>query len=248
MRCVAYVSRVPFSDRGIRLPKGLSDIVLISRQSNPLSQITGIISYREEQYFQVLEGPKQEIDKLFSKILADSRHEDIWVFLDMPITRRCFGNWGVSVFDFVDQGPFFKEFIRSNQYIINAFTAEQKQRIQSFIGIEKPIEAENIRYDGKLLRLKAWPDLNNISQPQVVIDLCVKLTKKPYAFDSLVSANEFGTYEQVVEIISDFDKLGILAISEPVVKAAAEPTQEQVIEQKKPNKFYGAIKRFLGMG
>lgn len=247
MRCVAYVSRVPISDRGIRLPRGLSDIVLISRQSNPLSQITGIISYREEQYFQVLEGPKQEIDKLLSKILADSRHEDIWVFLDVPITRRCFSNWSVSVFDFVDQGPFFKEFIRSNQQIIDTFNTEQKERVQSFIGIGEPIEAEHTRYDGKLLRLKAWPDLNNISQPQVVIGLCVKLTKKPYPFDSLVSDSEFGTYEQVTEIIRKFDNLGILALSEPVIEVA-QPVQEPVIEQKKPNKFYGAIKKFLGMG
>ncbi|MCG3808270.1 MULTISPECIES: BLUF domain-containing protein [Psychrobacter] len=80
MKCIAYVSRVPISDRTIRMPTGLSDIVSVSRKHNPKSQITGIISYREGQYLQVLEGPYLEVDKLMSKIASDPRHEDLWVF------------------------------------------------------------------------------------------------------------------------------------------------------------------------
>ena len=82
MKCIAYVSRVPISDRSMRMPTGLSDIISVSRRHNPKLQITGIISYRQGQYLQVLEGPDAAVDELMGKIAVDPRHEDIWVFLN----------------------------------------------------------------------------------------------------------------------------------------------------------------------
>ena len=241
MKSIAYVSRAPISDRSIRMPNGLSDIISASRKHNPKSQITGIISYREGQYLQVLEGPSAEIDKLMAKIVADPRHEDIWVFFDARVIKRSFDNWGVSVFNFVDQGTFFDTFIENNRAILDDFDEEQTKRIQTFIDIKKSDTVPEDHYQNKNLRLLAWPDLNTVSQPQMVMDLCIKLTKKPYPFEALVNSGEFGTSQQVTQIIRDFEQLGILNITE------AAPLEEQTIIAKKPNKFYGAIKKFLGM-
>lgn len=250
MKCIAYVSRTTANDRGIKLPTGLSDIVQVSRKRNPAEQITGIISHRQGQYFQVLEGPHLEIDKLMAKIESDPRHEDLWVFLNIRVTNRSFKSWGVSVFDFIVQGPIFKTFTENNQKTLNAFTEPQKKRIQAFIDLDKINIKAAPNYDGKFLRLLAWPDLNRTSQPQLIMSLCVKLTKKPYPFDSLVVSGEFGTYQQVTDIIKDFDSMGILTVTEPEPSSdfGSEPTQQQNIHTKKPNKFYGAIKKFLGMG
>lgn len=241
MKCIAYVSRAPISDRSIRLPTGLSDIIRISRNKNLKSQITGIISYREGQYLQVLEGHDLEVDKLMSKIASDPRHEDLWVFLDVRVAKRSFPNWGVSVFDFVDQGSFFNAFIENNSAVLNSFDEYQQKRIQPFIDIKKSDTAPEKYYEGKNLRLLAWPDLNNESEPQMIMNLCVKLTKKPYPFSALVSSGEFGTHHQVTQIIREFERLGLLSVTE------AEPINEQTINEKKSNKFYGAIKKFLGM-
>ena len=242
MKCIAYVSRAPISDRSIRLPTGLSDIIRISRNKNLKSQITGIISYRDGQYLQVLEGHDLEVDKLMSKIASDPRHEDLWVFLDVRVAKRSFPNWGVSVFDFVDQGSFFNAFIENNSAVLNSFDEYQQKRIQPFIDIKKSDTVPENYYEGKNLRLLAWPDLNNESEPQMIMNLCVKLTKKPYPFSALVSSGEFGTHHQVTQIIREFERLGLLSVTE------AEPINEQTINEKKSNKFYGAIKKFLGMG
>lgn len=241
MKCIAYVSRAPISDRSIRLPTGLSDIIRISRNKNLKSQITGIISYREGQYLQVLEGHDLEVDKLMSKIASDPRHEDLWVFLDVRVAKRSFPNWGVSVFDFVDQGSFFNAFIENNSAVLNSFDEYQQKRIQPFIDIKKSDTVPENYYEGKNLRLLAWPDLNNESEPQMIMNLCIKLTKKPYPFSALVSSGEFGTHHQVTQIIREFERLGLLSVTE------AEPINEQTINEKKSNKFYGAIKKFLGM-
>lgn len=249
MKRVAYVSKSPISERGIRIPIGVSDIVKVSRKCNPMAQITGMLSYRQNQYIQVLEGPYDVITDLMSKIVADTRHEDVWVFIDETISERSFPNWGVSVFDFVDQGPFFTKFIEENIQHINAFTEQQKIRLKPFFDVKKiSIDTEKSDdgkiYDGKSLRLVAWPDLNSVDQPQVIMGLCAKLTKKPYPFNWLVDSGEYGTHQQVTEIIKKFETSGILTIMEP----EPEVLQQQVIQTKKPNKFYGAIKKFLGMG
>lgn len=100
---------------------------------------------------------------------------------------------------------------------------------------------QEVYYKGKSLKLLAWPDLNHVSNPQMIMDLCVKLTKKPYPFDTLVASGEFGSSPQVTEIINGFDQSGILSVTE------TQPLDEPKVNEKKPNKFYGAIKKFLGM-
>lgn len=241
MKCIAYVSKALNCGRNISIPTGLSDIVRISRNKNPKAQITGIISYREGQYLQVLEGPSFEVDKLMSKIVSDPRHEDIWVFLDIHIAKRSFPNWGVSVFDFVDQSPLLDVFIENHKNILNSFGGFQQRRIQSFFDIKKSDTVSEKHYEGKDLRLLAWPDLNNESNPQMTMNLCTKLTKKPYPFDVLADSGEFGDHHQVTQIIREFDRLGLLSVTETA------PIHEQTVNKKKPNKFYGAIKKFLGM-
>ncbi|MGO2018961.1 BLUF domain-containing protein [Psychrobacter sp.] len=246
MKCIAYVSRAPIcraliSNNSVRMPTGLSDIISASSKHNPKAQITGIISYREGQYFQILEGSDLEIDTLMAKIAADPRHEDLWIFLNESITERIFPNWSVSVFNFVDKGVFFDNFIESNRAVFNIFNEQQKDRIQPFIDIKKIDAVPDQYYQGKNLRLIAWPDLNNESDPQMVMNLCIKLTKKPYPFNFLVDSGEFGTHQQVTQMVREFEKSGILSVTD------GEPLEEKVVSKKKPSKFYGAIKKFLGM-
>lgn len=246
MKCIAYISRTPTSDRSVRMPTGLSDIISVSRKHNPKSQITGLIFYREGQYLQVLEGPYNEVDNLMAKIAVDPRHEDLWVFLDGPVAERSFHNWGVNVFDFVDQSDLFNTFIEKNIAVLKGFDEHQNSRIQPFINIKTEDTVLENHFEGKNLKLLAWPDLNNESNPQMIMALCIKLTKKPYPFDLLVSSGEFGSADQVTKTIKDFEQLGILNVIEP---EPLEPVvEEQTIIEKKPNKFYGAIKKLLGMG
>lgn len=155
--------------------------------------------------------------------------------------KRSFHNWAVSVFDFVDQGNFFNAFIENNSAVLNSFDESQQRRIQPFIDIKKSDTVPEKYYEGKDLRLLAWPDLNNESQPQMMMNLCIKLTKKPYSFNALADSGDFGSHHQVTQIIREFDRLGLLSVTE------AAPIHEQTVNEKKPNKFYGAIKKFLGM-
>ena len=84
-----------------------------------------------------------------------------------------------------------------------------------------------------------------MGQSQTIIDLCVKLTKVSYPFEQLIEDEKFGTRDQVIEALNEFESLGILTVTE------SEFSQNQEIETlqtKEPSSFFGAIKKFLGMG
>lgn len=241
MKCIAYISKAPLTKSGVCLPIGLSDIVKASNRNNN-SDITGFLSYRQGYYFQVLEGSDQEVEELASTIAADPRHSDPYFFINKPISKRCFQEWKVSVFDLVDQSQLFKQFMENYKIEVASFNEQQKLGIQKFYDLRNLSYSKN--HEGKDLRLIAWPDLNQIGQSQTIIDLCIKLTKKPYPFEQLVNDEQFGTRDQVIKALNQFQMLGILTVTESEV---SETPEVEVIQTKEPSRFFGAIKRFLGM-
>jgi len=241
MKCIAYFSKAPLTKRGICLPIGLSDIVKASNR-NAKSKMTGFLCYRQGYYFQVIEGPHEEVEQLALKISTDSRHSDPCIFINQRINKRCFTEWRVSVFDLIDQSQLFKQFIKIYKIEVANFTEQQKLGIQKFYDLKNLSYSKN--YEGKNLRLIAWPDLNHISHSQIVIDLCVKLTKKSYPFNQLLDNEQFGTRDQVNAVLNQFQNLGILTVTEPDVLKKQEIG---IVHTKTPSSFFGAIKKFLGM-
>lgn len=242
MKCIAYISKAPRTKSGICLPIGLSGIVKAANR-NRKSEITGFLSYRQGYYFQVIEGPYEQIEQLALKISVDSRHSDPCIFINKPISERCFNTWKVSAFNLVDQSQLFKQFLEHYDIDLSSFNEQQKLGIQKFFDLKEISQPKN--YEGKDLRLIAWPDLNYIDQSQTVVDLCVKLTKHPYPFEQLVDDERFGTHDQVVEALNQFQTLGILTVTE---SEFFQHEEVEKIQAKEPSRFFGAIKKFLGMG
>lgn len=86
---VVYVSKAT-SDVG---DDTLRDILTESRENNAESGVTGVLLYRDGQFVQVLEGPRDSVQSLVATITADPRHDDIRIVLDEPIDERQFGDW-----------------------------------------------------------------------------------------------------------------------------------------------------------
>lgn len=248
MKCIAYVSEVPLTSCGVRLPIGLSGIVKSSNR-NKESDMTGFLCYRQGYYIQVIEGPDKEVSQLALKISVDSRHEKFRVFINKRISERIFKDWKVNVFDFIDHDPLLKQFITGYKTEIANLSDAQKSPIQYFYDLNSILDSDHTNinssqnYKGKSLRLVAWPDFTIINQSQRIIDLCVKLTKQPYPFDLLINDVQMGTHEQIIATLEKFDALGILNVTESELLEEKKPE----IQTKKPSSFYGAIKKFLGM-
>ena len=241
LKCVAYISKAPLTKGGVCLPIGLSDIVKASNRNRNLN-MTGFLCYRQGYYFQVIEGPHKEVEQLILKISTDSRHIEPCILINKSIYKRCFPEWQVSVFDFIDQSQLFKQFINNYKVDAASLTEQQKLGIQKFYDLKNLCYSKN--YEGKNLRLIAWPDFNQIRQSQTIIDLCVKLTKEPYPFDQLVDDEQFGSRDQIIKALDNFQNLGILTVTESEILKQQEP---EIIPTKTPSSFFGAIKKFLGM-
>ncbi len=71
----------------------IESILVQSRKNNPAAGVTGILCYSGEVFMQVLEGNRREVSRLYNRIAADPRHEDVEILLFEDILERRFSNW-----------------------------------------------------------------------------------------------------------------------------------------------------------
>ena len=78
-------------------PAQIDALIEQSRESNRLHGITGILLHVGSTFFQVLEGPRDAVDLLYSKILTDPRHTRVTRIIYERIARRYFGDVRMSL-------------------------------------------------------------------------------------------------------------------------------------------------------
>jgi hypothetical protein len=80
-----------------------SEIVELASQAekkNKENDITGVLMVKGGLFFQIIEGPEENIDKLFKDILKDPRHEKIITLgIQVGDLKRLFPNWHMKEFN-----------------------------------------------------------------------------------------------------------------------------------------------------
>ena len=76
------------------LDEELEELARQAASKNAEHDITGVLMAKGGVFFQIIEGPEENIDKLFSTIMKDSRHEKI-ITLSVQVgdLKRLFPNW-----------------------------------------------------------------------------------------------------------------------------------------------------------
>lgn len=79
-------------------PFGFDEATLLgilsqARRNNKKLGITGALVCRRDLYVQLIEGPGDAIDKLYSQIATDDRHCDVALLHRGQVTERMFPNW-----------------------------------------------------------------------------------------------------------------------------------------------------------
>ncbi len=67
-----------------------------AKKNNNKRNITGILLYSSKCFIQVLEGKKEDVQQLFNKIGNDSRHFDLRVLIEKPVSQRLFEKWSMA--------------------------------------------------------------------------------------------------------------------------------------------------------
>ncbi len=74
-------------------PRALRQILDQALASNARQAATGMLLYTCGSFFQVMEGEDDTLQRLFSRICADTRHTGVVRIILEPISRRMFGDW-----------------------------------------------------------------------------------------------------------------------------------------------------------
>lgn len=85
--------------------EGIQKIIQSAVKYNELNEITGLLISNFEYFFQVLEGPEQNVATLFNTIKTDNRHENIHLLTKDDVNRRLFPNWKMGYLTFPLEQP-----------------------------------------------------------------------------------------------------------------------------------------------
>jgi len=198
-----------------------------------------VLSYRKGYYIQVLEGDAASVDRLFSNILKDSRHESVTVIMDFPIAQRAFPDWDMKLLESVNKDARFTRFVSNNFETVKSLGQHQQRLFEIFYQLDNRASNVTENYDDHDLMLSAWPDFTALKPSPVIIELCARLTKKPHAYKVLRESGEFGTQQQLDKILNKFEMLEILTVTGSSGQANfPSPANE-------PTSFYAKMKDFL---
>ena len=67
-----------------------------SRRNNAADAITGALLFTASGFAQVLEGPREVVERTFERISGDPRHTDVTVLSFTPTERRSFPDWSMG--------------------------------------------------------------------------------------------------------------------------------------------------------
>lgn len=66
------------------------------RPKNHAMDVTGMLLYANEQFLQVLEGRKKDVNQIFQSISHDARHYDVNLISVRNIQQRSFERWDMA--------------------------------------------------------------------------------------------------------------------------------------------------------
>ncbi|OEE61791.1 BLUF domain-containing protein [Enterovibrio norvegicus] len=67
-----------------------------ARAHNAGNNISGLLLYAKGNFFQILEGEQQAVERLYCQIQQDDRHTSVVVLERSEITKRVFPDWSMG--------------------------------------------------------------------------------------------------------------------------------------------------------
>ena len=110
MKRLTYISR--FSPNISQ--EEIEEIGRLSKRNNKQRNITGVLLCLGGMFFQILEGEVEEIDRLYEKILGDTRHTDILCLKsELNVTERLFPEWSMEIINLDENTDLFIQPIKT---------------------------------------------------------------------------------------------------------------------------------------
>lgn len=92
---IMYISSVTVS----MTAEQCGEIARFSASRNTADDVTGLLLFNSRRFLQVLEGPRDAVQRTFDRISRDGRHSAIVKLREASIEAREFGKWGMAYDD-----------------------------------------------------------------------------------------------------------------------------------------------------
>lgn len=107
-----------------------------ARKKNESLDITGMLLFSDKSFFQVLEGPKSQVETLFEKISRDTRHTHMLKVFEGTVAKECFKDWsmGLAFLDreHLEMTPGCNDFFRSGKCLHQLDSSTTKKLLEAF--------------------------------------------------------------------------------------------------------------------
>ncbi|MEP2237825.1 MAG: BLUF domain-containing protein [Maribacter sp.] len=112
----------------------IENILVDARKRNNAREITGCLVYFEESIVQILEGKKEDVMDLFSKIKNDHRHHTLDLLWEGPSRQRYFPNWDMALYAPADDSEYYdsKETFITNMTLLADLSKKTTSALLSF--------------------------------------------------------------------------------------------------------------------
>lgn len=77
----------------------IGDILDVSRRNNARLEISGVLLFAGGSFIQLLEGPREGLDAIISRLAVDPRHHAMLTILRGPIRARALPDWTMGWLD-----------------------------------------------------------------------------------------------------------------------------------------------------
>lgn len=77
-------------------PARVDDILRNARAHNQVHDITGLLVFDHRSFLQVLEGDRQALSDLYSRLVRDPRHTQLLLMECVPVDERVFSDWSMG--------------------------------------------------------------------------------------------------------------------------------------------------------
>ncbi len=89
---IVYMSRAP----GHMSDQALDQICKTATINNARREVTGILLYVGDTFFQVLEGARVEVEATYDRVFMDERHCRVRIMFADTVKERRFSNWSMG--------------------------------------------------------------------------------------------------------------------------------------------------------
>lgn len=138
--------RLLYKSRAVTL-MGDSELSALAKQArfnNLIHQVSGLLVYSNQRFYQVLEGSNDHIDFIYKKIEKDPRHTHVSLLVKEPIQERTFWRWNLGMVTINENNDIYLQlvdYINENLLLKNAniddagfiFEAFSREKFQKYI-------------------------------------------------------------------------------------------------------------------